>query len=344
MLQVYQAVCVTIVLFGVQQQHTLAWDWKEEAPDLDGIGNPNKWEDTEEPVHSDFAAVPAGTGALIHQCTQPVSSKTASGYVPTEGTVDSPACAEFQMLELEHMASLTMSPRKLALDQCPPSSSGELQQPRSVFENGAVAVSDPTDRSPASTEVQLQSKMQSLTISPRKRSLEQYEPSTAAVPNIQPIIEEPNSRELPEQAAADSTACVEQPLIRVEPLPVSFNEGVSDSAQPISASRFEDADSVTGTGTVQTDARCSAGDQHGVKSAGVKRSPSAECDPFQEVEQLVHVFETGDPLAETEKYACIESPSGGEDGLDKRVCFCFPALIYLPRIDVCIAMVLLSLK
>lgn len=296
------------VFVTVQQPHALAWDWKEDAPDLGGIGKPNQWEDIEEPVHSDFAAVPAGTGALLHQSMQP-GSKSAGIQLPAEGTVESAAWVELKTLELQHMASLTVSPRKRTMDQCPPSSAGQFQQADSEFVSCMMPVEGPTD-STACVDAPLQL-MATLTISPpRKFSLDQCPPSTAGQ-CMQPVSED-SSNVMSVEGAPDYMACVEQPLQHVESLTVGPGKSSLAQTRPMSAGRYEDAESFTGLETPRIDAvLCSEGQQvdYNADVGWAASTPHAPPSVAQEAD----VAEMKDPLA-TGQDLLTRPPSCGEAG------------------------------
>lgn len=307
---------VFMLRMAVQQPHALAWDWKEDGPDLAGIGNPKRWEDMEEPVHSDFAAVPAGTGAMMHQCAPP-GSQCGSDRLPADICSEGPLSFELQTLELQHMASLTVSPRKRTLEQCPPSTEGNNTRSRTP-----ESVEDPITVS-ACDGMPLQS-FSSLTISPGRRSLDQAPMGLGTVMQcMHPILEDSSGC----MAAAGVPSCIESaqhPVQHVESLTVGPGRPSLGQVRPMSPGRYEDAESSASLGTTWVDHCAVEGERN---DDTVAPAMAATNDGGEQEADLE------DPLAFTNRKTVSGLPCCGEAGPGEVVWHPFQIHILLAILD-----------
>lgn len=264
---------------SVQQPHALAWDWKEETPHEAAAGNPKLWESTEEPTHSDFLAVPAGTGAVMHQYTPPGSPGT-SAQLPSEAISNpgSPACIELTTMERQDSDSgripMPWSPRSAPAhaNQLPADAvavagrlhefsgmSMERRSPTSECPSMPSSANYPIDiTDPLSVDAPAEH-LASLTISPTKRCVPITACATAGAPPMEPIIEDPASITSP-PPLADFTPVEFSPCTAFNPSErtASFNvrpghAGNGNPTQlpgtrPISPGRYADAESLAGSG------------------------------------------------------------------------------------------------
>jgi hypothetical protein len=310
----------------VQQPHALAWEFSDDALQPAIVGDPRLWEDTEEPAHSNFASVTSGTGALMHQCTQP-GNISDSNELPTEGTVDSPACIELKTLEMHHPASHTASTRKRGLEpQLLKSTAGGSQQPESELKGMKTRAIDPLAE-PAFIDIPLQS-MASLTISPRKRAVEQA-PVTMATRCLQPFPEN-WSRRGSVRGALDFAECIgPQPLLHMESLSVGPGRRNVQQHRPVSVGRYADAESITSTlmrdeytASAQADVVHSAGRQQSESITACGWATSTQRVPYAAGQESPEQEVEKDPYAGNQKHVPSRTPACGVAGPGRSVRAC----------------------